>query len=397
MIKFGSILLLLFFFLGSFMLNSLHSQTVDFENFDQLSPGDPIGTISVNDIRFRIFKSYNLKDSTSLTLQKVGFEARSGGYYGPEYSFDCNGNPTPTIRKNQVNDSLYALNPAFTNRERIGCYFISCDLEGRTLPSVFIQYEKPIRQCSADLLDVDGHENTIEAYDIYLYADLKDYPNNPISTKPIAVRSKGKTYGPGLIGDNGGVLPLKIEADSPFMLIEFRPIQQITPQNDVRYDFGFAFDNFSPSRIEKAPYTPPYLVEGNHDQIRHVPPTKKNTRPFVSRQEDIYFDFDQFSLTTASVAILRDIMDDIRHYQKPESNIEFTLILSGYTDPSGSDLYNKYLSKKRVMAAKNYFLKQGVKAAFIEVAYFGEQYHRDVNDPDWKKRTVHIELKYRKK
>jgi outer membrane protein OmpA-like peptidoglycan-associated protein len=383
-------------FLVIFALSG-HAQIVDFENFNPLKPGDPIGTIAVGDIRFRVFKSYHLKDSVSLTLQKVAYEAESGGYYGPEYAFDCEGTPISPVRKNQINDSLYALNQAFTNRERVGCYFISCDLQGETLPSVFIQYEQSIDECSADLLDVDGHENTIEAYDIYLYAEATDYPHHPISKKPIEERSKGETYGPGLIGDNGGVLPLKIESEKPFMLIEFRPIQQITPQNDVRYDFGFAFDNFSPSRIEKAPYTPPYLVEGNHDKIRHISPTKLNTRPFVSRREDIYFDFDQFSLTTTSLDILRDVMDDIRHFQKPESNIEFTLILSGYTDPSGSDLYNKYLSKKRVLAAKNYFLKQGVKASMIETAHFGEQYHNDVNDPDWKKRTVHIELKYRKK
>lgn len=386
----------LFFFLTTLPLLG-NTQIVDFEHFSGLTPGDPIGTIAVGETRFRIFKSYNLKDSTSLTLQKVAHEAPSGGYYGPSYSFDCEGHPIPPIRKNQINDSLYALNSTFTNRERIGCYFISCDLQGQTLPSVFIQYEQPNQFCSADLIDVDGHENTIEAYDIYLYAETADYPHNPIHSNPIEIRSLGKTYGPGLIGDNGGVLPVKIESEQPFILIEFRPIQQITPQNDIRYDFGFAFDNFSPISLEKAPYTPPYLIKDNHAAISHIPNQTAHGRTFVIRNEAIYFGFDQSNLSKEALAILKDVLDDIESLLNRSEEMEVILKLSAYTDPVGETAYNEWLSQKRVKAAANYFKQRGIPAQLIETNYFGEAYPEKTADPAWKKRTVQIELSYRKK
>lgn len=390
-----------------------NSQVVDFENLENLNPGDPVGEITLeeSDYSIQFYIGHDLNDTVPLRMQKVAHDSKTGGFYGPESKHDCNGKKIETKRINQINDKKFVLNPEISNRERVGCHFVSGILLGEKLPSIFIFYNKPVTGCSADLLDLDGHDNTIEAYDIYCYANTSDYPSKPINDKPVEIRSIGRTFGPGILGDNGGVMPFSIDFTTGFTLIEIRPIQQVSGGNDVRHEFGFALDNYSPRSVEQAPYIPPYLSgEENKVAVAHVNDKKLSIAPiiqpeietapvdrkFIERNESIYFDFDSAILSTAAIEILDDIIDDINALNASERKMEIMVDLSGFTDPVGSSEYNLHLSQKRANATAAYFLKHGVNSTLLKKTSHGESYLGDSNDSDGKKRTVQIKLSYRK-
>lgn len=391
----------------------IFSQVVDFENLSNLKPGDPVGVITLEkeDYEIQFYIGHDIKDTVPLQIQQVAYNSQSGGFYGPESDLDCEGRTIETERINQINAKKFALNPELTNRERVGCHFISGVLLGEVLPSIFIFYNKPVMGCSADLLDVDGHDNTIEAYDIYCYTTPEDYPLKPINNNPIEIRSIGRTYGSGILGDNGGVMPFDIDFIVGFTLIEIRPIQQVSGGNAVRNEFGFALDNYSPTSVEEAPYIPPYMSgEENNVAVANINdkklsmetiiPIVKEVKPvvrkFSERNESIYFDFDSYRLTSAAMGILDDIVDDILGLEDLERKMEMIIELSGFTDPKGDDNYNEYLSKKRVNTATEYLIKRGVKSALIKKEHHGENYKGNASDSDAKKRTVQIKLSYRK-
>lgn len=403
-----------YLFLISFCtVHLVRSQIVDFENLDNIVPGDPIGKIALSEsgCSMRFFYGHDLKDSIPLTLQQVAFDAGDGGFYGPELAIDCEGIIIPNTYKNQINTGKYALNQSITNRERIGCFFISGILKGEVLPSIFIEYEAGTTRCSADLLDVDGHANTIEAYDIYCYANSADYPLNPINTEPLKIRSLGQTTGTGILGDNGGVMPFKVEMERQFTILEIRPVQQVSGENDMRYEFGFALDNFSPCGIETAPYTPPYLDPKNNEKVEienlspplgftialldpdssaaSTPSEKKVEIPSkIPTIDPIYFDYDSAILNSKALLLL----DSLINVQKQYPNQ--TLSMASYCDPKGSETYNLTLSKKRSQAVYNYLTQKGYPASKLEMHYYGEAYNGDRKDPDWKKRVVFLKVGY---
>jgi outer membrane protein OmpA-like peptidoglycan-associated protein len=390
------------------------SQVVDFENLSNLEPGDPVGVITLEeeDYNIQFYIGHNIEDTIPLKFEKVAHNSGAGGFYGPESHLDCEGQTIVTKRINQINAKNFALNPEITNRERVGCHFISGILLGEVLPSIFIFYDKPVKGCSADLLDVDGHENTIEAYDIYCYSSYEDYPLKPINNDPIEIRSIGRTFGPGILGDNGGVMPFNIDFTVGFTLIEIRPIQQVSGGNEIRNEFGFALDNYSPISVEQAPYIPPYLAgEDNDVTVAHNDDSKEKfavnfieeqavespiERTFTTWNESIYFDFDESNLTSAAKKILDDIVDDVLALKKMQPKMEISLDLSGFTDPKGNEAYNQRLSKKRVDAAATYLMQHDVEASLIKKSHHGENYSGNTNDTDAKKRTVQIKLNYRK-
>ncbi|MDG1915868.1 MAG: hypothetical protein P8I55_14925 [Crocinitomix sp.] len=204
------------------------SQVVDFENLPNLNPEDPVGVITLveEDYNIQFYMGHSIQETIPLILKRVAHNSRPGGFYGAESHLDCEGKTIETMSINQINAVNFALNPEITNRERVGCHFISGILLDEVLPSIFIFYDKPVLGCSADLLDVDGHDNTIEAYDIYCYATPEDFPLKPVNNDPIEIRSIGRTFGHGVLGDNGGVMPFNIDFTVGFTLIEISPIHK---------------------------------------------------------------------------------------------------------------------------------------------------------------------------
>ena len=50
-----------------------------------------------------------------------------------------------------------------------------------------------------------------------------------------------------------------------------------------------------------------------------------------------------------------------------------TVIISGYTDSSGSAKYNQWLSERRAMRVADYFVEQGIDAARVSFVGKGEK------------------------
>lgn len=80
----------------------------------------------------------------------------------------------------------------------------------------------------------------------------------------------------------------------------------------------------------------------------------------------IYFDTDQFSLTTESISIV----DLIASLLKTQPSLK--LKVTGHTDSRQSVQHNLNLSKNRVFETRKYLIKNGVDAKRMKVAWFSE-------------------------
>lgn len=364
--------------------NLSFGQVIDFESVKDKEPGQAIHYVSLpgNPCQMRFFTGHNLDDTSHLTLQKIGLTIQNeggltGGFQGIKNNKNCHEKVIPQTRMNQINYNPFVLNNEINNRERVGCHFVSSILRGEDLPSVFIHFSIPTAGCSGDILDLDGANDAIEAYEIYYYAHEDDYPDNPIDNDPIRIRTTGKSFGKGEIGEDGSVVPFKIISSTKFKLIEIRPNQQVSPENKFRDVFGFALDNFSPFAIEAPPYLPPYL-KGEVVEISTVEREIETAPEFKA----VYFDYDRSNVKESkNLSLLAD-------YLKNNPNKEVKL--TGYADPKGNADYNMRLSQRRVENVKKKLLALGVKPAQISTHYKGEEESSDKED--WTKRRVDIEF-----
>jgi outer membrane protein OmpA-like peptidoglycan-associated protein len=88
--------------------------------------------------------------------------------------------------------------------------------------------------------------------------------------------------------------------------------------------------------------------------------------PFSRQQLTVYFAINSSTLSTSDRARIRDAIA-----AHPWAANEF-VVLSGYTDPSGSAAYNLVLSQKRVAAVKTVLLQAGVQPGQISEQIFGD-------------------------
>ena len=81
----------------------------------------------------------------------------------------------------------------------------------------------------------------------------------------------------------------------------------------------------------------------------------------------VYFDFDEFTLTSETQNELDRIIGETQQYS------EFQLQIIGHTDQDGDDQYNNQLSEKRAQEVLNYFTAKSVTTEKITLAARGEQ------------------------
>lgn len=81
---------------------------------------------------------------------------------------------------------------------------------------------------------------------------------------------------------------------------------------------------------------------------------------------NIYFDFDKFSLREASVKELDKLIAILKANSK--AKVEF----SAHTDSKGSEQYNLELSKRRAFAARNYIVNKGIPASRSKLEMYGK-------------------------
>ena len=99
--------------------------------------------------------------------------------------------------------------------------------------------------------------------------------------------------------------------------------------------------------------------------------TTGNAAPVATVQEVqlsnvVYFDFDQYTLTAESRALLLAHADKLK-------GASVAVRLEGHADERGSREYNMALGEKRAKAVKEFLALQGVKAASLETVSYGEE------------------------
>ena len=89
---------------------------------------------------------------------------------------------------------------------------------------------------------------------------------------------------------------------------------------------------------------------------------------------NIFFDFDRYSLKNESVPELKRITKFL------SDNKEIKVGIAGHTDNIGTGEYNMKLSQRRSRAVANYIIKNGIADRRVEVQYFGKTKPISAND-----------------
>ncbi|MBO1520663.1 OmpA family protein [Oceanisphaera pacifica] len=113
-----------------------------------------------------------------------------------------------------------------------------------------------------------------------------------------------------------------------------------------------------PNRGESAPAVVPVVAQ----------PTEVTyeTRT-VTADGSIYFGFDKSDLSADSRATL----DEVALFA--QDNPDYQVELAGYADRLGNAEYNRKLSERRALAAKDYLVERGVAAQNIQTAWYGSE------------------------
>jgi peptidoglycan-associated lipoprotein len=83
--------------------------------------------------------------------------------------------------------------------------------------------------------------------------------------------------------------------------------------------------------------------------------------------EDVYFDFDRFSLTDAAQRILGQAVATLR------ANPGLRIRIEGHTCSIGTAEYNLALGDRRANAVKDYLVSRGVTADRLRTVSYGEE------------------------
>ncbi len=96
--------------------------------------------------------------------------------------------------------------------------------------------------------------------------------------------------------------------------------------------------------------------------------------------EPVYFEFDQYYLTTESQETLREMVKCLLKKKPSKIRVE------GYCDERGTDAYNLALGDKRAKSIKKFMVELGIDPNIIETVSYGEEYASHCTNEDcWSK------------
>ena len=99
-----------------------------------------------------------------------------------------------------------------------------------------------------------------------------------------------------------------------------------------------------------------------------TPPPEQGMTPTPgSALKTVHFDFDKFDIRTGDAKILGDDATFLRN------NSGVKVSLEGYTDPVGTEEYNRGLGLRRANSVKAYLVKLGLDATRFSTVSFGEE------------------------
>jgi peptidoglycan-associated lipoprotein len=105
------------------------------------------------------------------------------------------------------------------------------------------------------------------------------------------------------------------------------------------------------------------------------------------QMEDIYFDFDSYSIVPAAQEVLIRKADWLR------GNPDVLVQIEGHTDSRGTGEYNLALGERRAESAKNFLIDLGIEASRMTTVSYGEErpVDPDQNEDAWaKNRRAHF-------
>lgn len=104
------------------------------------------------------------------------------------------------------------------------------------------------------------------------------------------------------------------------------------------------------------------------DSLRNAPRvTPPSTEAVATMEARIHFAFDKSELSDSAKAILDEKVQVFR------ANPSMSVVMTGFTDVSGSDAYNLALGQRRAEAAKLYIVSKGIDASRVSIASKGER------------------------
>jgi peptidoglycan-associated lipoprotein len=121
-----------------------------------------------------------------------------------------------------------------------------------------------------------------------------------------------------------------------------------------------------------------------------APPPISDAEFFSARIGDIFFDFDQYSLSDDAIAVLNK--NGAALNERPA--IRF--IIEGHCDERGSDKYNLALGDRRAQTVRQYLISNGISMDRIDTISYGEErpFVQGQNEEAWSKnRRAHFVMK----
>jgi len=117
------------------------------------------------------------------------------------------------------------------------------------------------------------------------------------------------------------------------------------------------------------------------------PPDTRSTDVSPVSLNDVYFDFDQYNLTSESKSTLDANARELKRVMDTNITIE------GHCDERGTKAYNLALGDKRANAARDYLVALGVGSSRITTVSYGKERPFDAGHDDsaWaKNRRAHV-------
>jgi len=105
----------------------------------------------------------------------------------------------------------------------------------------------------------------------------------------------------------------------------------------------------------------------NQGSAADVELTPVTSADLAAALEDIYFDFDRYTLSREA----RDIL--VKNAQLLKKELDGKLQIAGHCDERGSDEYNLALSESRAKTAMQYLIALGVPAERLTVIGYGKE------------------------
>ncbi len=123
-----------------------------------------------------------------------------------------------------------------------------------------------------------------------------------------------------------------------------------------------------------------YYLDRQADELERIDAfeeVKREGDQIVATMGDkLLFEVNSAILKPAAVQGLTEVAAVLNHY--PET----TIMVKGYTDNTGSEVYNQQLSERRAQAVGNFLIGQGVAATRITMIGFGKQFPVASNDTE---------------